>query len=235
MARYLIADDNIAFAENLAEILEDAGDEAVVVDSGARALDVAENGRFDAVISDWRMPRMTGTEVVQRLRVIDPQVPAILVTAYTADADLDEARHAGLLGVLPKPVPVAKLLKILSGARRNGVVALVDDDAALVDNLSEVLRDHGFSPVVACSVAETERLVGIAPFAAIADLRVPGGEDGAAMKRLAERFPGVPIIVMTGHHTLATPLEPAARFEKPFDPRALLSALEALHRGAAAR
>jgi CheY-like chemotaxis protein len=63
VARYLVVDDNAAFADNLAEIIADGGNEAVVADSGARALELAATTR--SVISDMRMPHMRGAEAVR--------------------------------------------------------------------------------------------------------------------------------------------------------------------------
>jgi CheY-like chemotaxis protein len=227
--RYLIVDDNVAFAENLAEIISDAGaGEAVVIESGPRALELAARERFDALLSDMRMPVMSGAELVHRIRRVDPELPAIVITAYTADTDLQAARQEGLLGVLPKPVPVPRLLELLSGARRNGIVALVEDDVELADNLSEALRMRGFASVTAHSVVETERL-GVTPFAAVVDLRLPGGADGEAMKRLAAKFPGLPIVVVTAHGGTTPPVPSVAYFEKPFDTAALLTVVERLH------
>ena len=227
--RYLIVDDNVAFAENLAEIISDAGaGEAVVIESGPRALELAGRERFDALLSDMRMPVMSGAELVHRIRRVDPELPAIVITAYTADNDLEAARQEGLLGVLPKPVPVPRLLELLRGARRNGIVALVEDDVELADNLSEALRMHGFASVTAHSVVETERL-GVKPFAAVVDLRLPGGADGEAMKRLAAKFPGLPIVVVTAHGGTQPPVPTVAYFEKPFDTSALLAVVERLY------
>ncbi len=226
--RYLVVDDNVAFAENLAEIIADVGDEAVVVDSGARALELAKQERFDALISDMRMPVMNGAELVHRIRRADPALPALVVTAYTADDELAAARQEGLIGVLPKPVPVPRLLELLGAARRNGLVALVEDDASLADNLTEALRLRGFAAVTAHSVTETERL-GVKPFAAVVDLRLPGGADGDAMRRLAAKFPGLPMIVITAHSEAPPPVPSVAFFAKPFDTRALLDTIERLH------
>lgn len=230
MRRYLLVDDNVAFAENLAEIIADAGDaEAVVAESGERAVALLETQRFDVVVSDMRMPLMSGAELVHAIRRIDPGLPAIVVTAYTGDDDLEAARREGILCVLPKPVPVARLVHLLGSARRDGLVALVEDDAALADNLSEALRARGFTAITASSVSDTERLGEIKPFTALVDLRLPGGPDGEAMRRLAERFPGLPMIVITGV-TTAPPMLASAMFSKPFDTGKLLDAVERLHR-----
>jgi CheY-like chemotaxis protein len=233
MRRYLIVDDNAAFADNLAEILGDGGEaEAVVADSGPRGLAALATGRFDALVSDMRMPEMNGAELVHRIRRIDPGLPAVVVTAYTGGDDLAAARREGVLGVLPKPVPMARLVELLRCARRDALLALVEDDVALADNLTEALRQRGFTAVTARSVLDTERL-GVTPFCALVDLRLPGGKDGAALERLTVRFPELPLLVITAYAGRVS-LPPTARvFEKPFDSAALLDAVEALHRAAA--
>jgi CheY-like chemotaxis protein len=226
--RYLIVDDNLDFAENLAEILRDGGDEAVLAGGGREALALAGGPRFDALLTDMRMPLMGGAELVHEFRRLDPGVAAIVVTAHAGDDALEAARREGLLAVLPKPVPVGRLLELLAAARRDGLVVIVEDDQRLSDNLCEVLRGRGFAAVTAASVLETERLGPVRPFVALVDLRVPGGPDGEAMRRLAQRFPNLPIIVMTGVHGEA-PLPTQAYFRKPFDTAALLDAVERLH------
>jgi DNA-binding NtrC family response regulator len=232
MRSVLIVDDNQAFAENLAEIVGEAGHRAVVVTSGAEALACAQAERFDLLVSDMRMPVMGGAELVHRVRRADPGLPAVVVTAYTNDDDLQAARQEGLLAVLPKPVPLEHLVELVEAARRDGLVALVEDDVHLSDNLSEVLRARGFAAVTAASVLETERLGDVRPFAALVDLRVKGGPDGEAMRRLTERFPGLPVLIITAHsHALAT-VDSEARgrvFTKPFSTEKLMEAVERLH------
>jgi CheY-like chemotaxis protein len=228
MRRVLVVDDNEAFAENLAEIMTDAGARVDVAASGSAALGRAEQVRYDLLLSDMRMPVMGGAELVHRIRRVDPALPAIVITAYTNDDDLAAARQEGLLAVLPKPAPVERLLDLVRTARRGGLVALIEDDPALADNLTEALRSRGFASVTAASVSETERLGAVRPFAAVVDLRVPGGPDGAALMRLIQRFPGIPVFVTSGHD-----IEPSAPhhgfFRKPFSTAELLLSLERLH------
>ena len=229
MRRYLLVDDNRAFADNLAEILRDGGDEVAVAEDGPAALQLARGTRFDAVLTDMRMPLMGGAELVHEIRRVDPGAAALVITAYVGDDHLEAARREGLLAVLPKPVPVGRVLDLLSRARRDGLVVVIEDDPRMSDNLCEVLRGHGFAAVTAASVLETERLGPVQPFCALVDLRVPGGPDGDAMLRLAARYPGLPIIVVTAYHDAPPPLEPEALFRKPFDTGALLAAVERLH------
>ncbi len=230
MRHYLLVDDNRAFAENLAEIIRDLGDEVTVVDSGIDALARVRQTRFDAMLTDMRMPVMSGAELVHQTRRADPGLPALVVTAYIGDEDLSFARQEGLLAVLQKPVPVERLLGHLQRARRDGLVVVVEDDLMMADNLSEALCERGFTSVSAHSVADTQRLGELRPFAAVVDLRVPGGPDGEAARTLRARFPRMPQLVVTAHDpTAAPPLEGGKLFHKPFDTGALLAELERLY------
>ncbi|HWE25656.1 MAG TPA: response regulator [Myxococcales bacterium] len=229
MRRYLIVDDNLAFAENLAEILRDQGAEVTVVVEGPKALEAARSTRFDAVVTDMRMPVMSGARLVHEIRARDPGVPAVVVTAYTGEQDLVAAREEGLLAILPKPVPLPRLLELLRCARRDGLVALVEDDAALADNLTEALRDRGFSAVTARSVAETGRLGAVKPFAALVDIRVKGGPDGEALRTLLRENPGLPVLGMTAFPEALALAHSVRVFEKPFATGEVLRAIEELH------
>jgi len=219
MGKYLLVDDNEAFAENVAEILRDEGHEVFASSSGEEALRRVRAERYDVLITDMRMPEMGGAALVHQLRRIDPDIPVIAVTAYSGDEDLKVARAEGLLAILAKPPRLERLRELLSAARRNGLVVVVVDDEALADSLCEVLRSHGFTAVQAASVLEAGRLAPVRPFAAVADLRVPGGPDAEAMGRLAMRYPGLPVVAIGG---LPDP--------KPFDPARLMDRLEELHR-----
>ncbi|MBF5046003.1 response regulator [Aggregicoccus sp. 17bor-14] len=233
MGRFLLLDDNQAFAENLAEILEDAGHETTVVTTGEEALQAAQRQRYDALLTDMRMPGMSGAAAVHHLRKVDPGLAAIVITAHPGERDLERARNEGVLAVLPKPVPMRALVELLSRARRDGLVVLVEDDPGLLDNLTEVLRGKGFTAVTASSLLEMARLEELRPFAALVDLRVPGGPDGEALRRVRERFPELPTFVVTAHPEALPHDFGGTVVAKPFDTGKLLAALEQAHEGRA--
>jgi CheY-like chemotaxis protein len=232
MRHYLVVDDNRAFAENIGEILRDLGDEVSFALDGAAALKQVQRRRFDAIVTDMRMPLMGGAELVHHVRRIDPGIAAIVVTAFVGDDALQAARNEGLLAVFSKPVPIGPLVELLHRSRRDGLVVVVEDDVELSDNLSEALRGRGFTAVTASSLFETERLGPVAPFCALVDLRVPGGPAGEAMRCLQAKFPGLPMLVVSGYDD-EPPVPCEARFPKPFDTKVLLESVEQQHRSRA--
>lgn len=210
MRRYLIVDDNRAFAENLAEILTDAGATVDVAESPVDAVGRVRAGRYDALITDMKMPGMTGADLVRRVHEDDPGLPAIVITAYTNDADLSAARRIGLLAVLPKPAPVDRLVELVASARRGGLVVIVEEDQTVADRLCEALCERGFAAVAARSCEEAEELRGLRPFVALVDPVVP-------RERMAALYPGVPTLGV----------------DRPSDAGPLVDAVDALFRAQA--
>lgn len=117
-ARVLVVDDNAALAENVADILESEGFEAIPVDSPANALEAAQGRSFDAVVLDVRMPGMDGIELRERLRESQPDATFVFMTAFATDERLDAARRSGVEGILAKPFGPDTLIRLLRRCAR---------------------------------------------------------------------------------------------------------------------
>jgi two-component system response regulator MtrA len=111
--RVLIVDDNRDLAENLGELLELEGFEPTVLSSSRAVLERARELRFDAALLDVRMPEVDGIELCHALGSAHPDAILLLMTAFTPEARMVEAEEAGALAVLPKPVPLERLLALL--------------------------------------------------------------------------------------------------------------------------
>ncbi len=75
----------------------------VAVCSGARALQIAARTRVDLVMLDVRLPDISGTEVLHRLRRIDTSVPVIMVTSRGSAGSVRAAMELGAFDYLTKP------------------------------------------------------------------------------------------------------------------------------------
>jgi DNA-binding NtrC family response regulator len=114
--RILIVDDDAGQRSLLDSFLRSQGFEAVTADSGERALQILSDGKFDMMISDVRMPGLSGLETLRRVRQKFAALPVLLVTAYTDIRDAVEAMRDGAVNYLAKPIDLDELLAIVQQA-----------------------------------------------------------------------------------------------------------------------
>lgn len=109
MVHILLVEDEVLVAMLFQTTLEAAGYRVSVAADGIQGLELDARDPADAVVTDFRMPRMNGREMLVRLRERRPDLPAVIVTGYSGDAEL-----AGpLTSVLGKPVSPAELARRL--------------------------------------------------------------------------------------------------------------------------
>ena len=108
--RALVVDDDRMLARTLAEVLELEGWSVTQANSGTEAVNVAARQTFDVVLMDVRMPGMDGVDAFKAMKATHPDIRVILMTAYTGEDRISDARRAGVLRVLSKPVDVDKLV-----------------------------------------------------------------------------------------------------------------------------
>ncbi len=224
---FLIVDDNPEFADNVAEILAAAGHRAIVATDPLDAVERVRGERFDGLITDMRMPGLSGAQLLNQVRRVDPGLPVVLLTAYANDAELKLARRDGVAAVLSKSQLVPRLLHTIEGLRRDALVVLVEDDVAMRENLSEALNERGYTVVGLDDLDELDATAA-QPCVLLVDLRLKGQEFGHSLDRCRLRFPATPTLVITAFAHEAHSLEDAELFTKPFDTAALLRRIEAL-------
>ncbi|MCD6404408.1 MAG: response regulator [Planctomycetes bacterium] len=114
----LIADDEPSILQSLGAILRSSGCRVDLAHDGQEAVEMATETHYDLVISDIKMPRMTGYEVYNSIKAEFPDTSVILMTAYGYDPthSIVRARQEGLEGVLYKPFRAETLKKALRQA-----------------------------------------------------------------------------------------------------------------------
>ena len=113
--RILIADDDESLRELLTMLLTRCGHEVVATKDGEEAYIAYLNGTFDAVVTDYQMPRKNGIVLIMGIRTVNPEQKCILVTGTPPDAD-DLSRWqkiSGAFPVLQKPYRNEALLDLL--------------------------------------------------------------------------------------------------------------------------
>jgi len=112
----LVADDNPTNREVLARILERGGHTATLVSDGERALDALETSHFDVALIDRNMPRLSGIETVQAIRLTQgarERLPVAMLSADVTPEAKRECLEAGADMFLAKPIEAARLLQEL--------------------------------------------------------------------------------------------------------------------------
>jgi CheY-like chemotaxis protein len=76
----------------------------------------ANPGRFDAILTDERMPGVTGSAIIREVRRISPSIPILLMTGFVGSAAALKARELGATDVLKKPLLARELAASLARA-----------------------------------------------------------------------------------------------------------------------
>lgn len=116
MARILVADENEKMLESMLQILGDAGHTVVAAPEAESAFHFAQHFRPDLIIADIWMPRVTGFELLHKLRDADVGFKVIIVTDRSSVANIDIVTVANLLdasATLYKPFEPKELLELV--------------------------------------------------------------------------------------------------------------------------
>jgi len=108
--RLLYAEDEPSMSEAVVDILTYHKYTVDAVYDGEEALDYAEAGDYDGIILDIMMPKMSGLEVLKKLRASGDKTPVLLLTAKTEIEDRIEGLDLGADDYLPKPFAMGELL-----------------------------------------------------------------------------------------------------------------------------
>ena len=116
----LVVDDESDVREMIEVGLSLDGHQVLSVESGEKAVEVIRQHHVDLVISDFKMPGMSGVETISELRRIAPHVPVIVVTGYLAPGTVQECLALGGVEVLRKPFPFRRLEQAVKAALSPG-------------------------------------------------------------------------------------------------------------------
>jgi two-component system, NtrC family, response regulator HydG len=139
-ATLLVADDDPGLRESLGRTLTRAGYKVVLASDGRAALERLRGGGLDLVLTDLKMPGLTGIEVLRATKAIAPDLDVILLTAFGTVEEAVIAMKEGAYDFMTKPFRGEQLLKIVAKAleRRD----LIEQNRALQRQLED-LRGKG--------------------------------------------------------------------------------------------
>ena len=112
----LMIDDEPRILSALTRALRREGYELLSAERPSDALRIVEQRAIDCVLSDYKMPLMTGLELLERIAQIRPHAARLLITGWNSEVDRIELERLGVRAVLPKPWDDGELKSVLRKA-----------------------------------------------------------------------------------------------------------------------
>jgi putative two-component system response regulator len=167
-ASVLVVDDDPFTCNATTLMLREYGYSITPCNNGPCAISKLKDSKIDVVLTDIMMPGMTGIELLDKIRRIDPKIPVVLMSGY-ADLELAiEAIRKGAHDFIMKPYSTDSLLRSINGALEQ--YKLQQIEKTYKDELENLLRkrstelDKANSTINAMSIDTIERLMVIAEF-----------------------------------------------------------------------
>ena len=154
----LVVDDEPAQREMISGFLKKQAFDVVVAENGAKALELFRQDSIDLILTDQRMPHLSGLDLLQAVRAINPETPVILMTAFGNIESAVSAIQGGAADYLTKPLNLEELLyrirqvsdryRIIAENRelrealgeRNRIEGIVGESGQMLEVLSLVRR-----------------------------------------------------------------------------------------------
>ncbi len=109
-----MVDDDAVFREELAELLRDDGHEVTTAPSVAKAVELLEHQEVDTVLTDLKMPRHGGLELLRDVRQRWPRTPVVMVTGFATVESALEAMKLGAFDYIRKPFRIEQVRETLA-------------------------------------------------------------------------------------------------------------------------
>ena len=115
--RVLLVEDNELNRDIAAILIGEMGVDVETAANGREAVakvEGAEEGYYDVILMDIKMPEMTGIESLKEIRKLSKDIPVIMQSAYVFDSDMEAAKEAGASGFITKPINLKVLKNTIS-------------------------------------------------------------------------------------------------------------------------
>lgn len=138
----LIVDDELGLRQSLKLIFKNDY-ELLLADNGPLAIELAQNNKIDAAILDIRMENMSGIDVLQGLKAVDPHIEVIMLTAYETIDTIRQALRLGACDYLNKPFEMAAIKRAVANAmERRSLSFEVKANSEKLKDLADELQNQ---------------------------------------------------------------------------------------------
>jgi DNA-binding NtrC family response regulator len=195
----LVVDDDRRMAKTLVDILIVKGFDADFANSGSEALEAIENRNYNCILTDIKMPSMNGIEFYGKVKELHPDIPVLLMTAYTTNELINQGIKEGAIGVVNKPLDINHLLFFFSALRRERIVVIIDDDPNFCETIGDILRNRDYSVAQISDANHILNKIESEPQVILLDLKLNGFSGLDIIPQLKEKYPNIQIVIVTGY------------------------------------
>ncbi|RLC02231.1 MAG: sigma-54-dependent Fis family transcriptional regulator [Deltaproteobacteria bacterium] len=142
MENILIVDDEKNYPKIIGEILGEEGYTSLTASSGMEALDYLNTEIIDLVLTDVKMPGISGIQLLEKIKEINPDIPVIIMTAYGSVEKAVEAMHKGAYTFILKPFEnqaliahIAKAISVYRIVQENNILREAVSSRYSFDNI----------------------------------------------------------------------------------------------------
>ncbi|MCG3259459.1 MAG: response regulator, partial [Candidatus Heimdallarchaeota archaeon] len=242
--------------QTLQDILEEKKFRVRTANSGNQAIDLSKENNFDIVILDVMMPILNGFETYKKIKEINPNITAIMITGYEQEAStlIQAALDESVLACLSKPLEHNKIFSLIKKVSQGKIIGkklpkplmkkvfrmiaetimIVDDDNNLCETLSDIFSYKGINSITAHTGKEAiNKSKEFSPSVVLIDIKLPDMEGTQLFQELKKGNPELICIYISGYasleHTLtAFKNEAEGFFVKPLPLEELLARTEEL-------
>jgi putative two-component system response regulator len=141
LTNILIVDDDSGVRDMLSSVLNDEGYSVEAVESAKKAVKACEKSTFDVALIDIKLPDMNGTELLNRLKKMQPKIVMIIITGHPSIESAMKAVNERADGYVLKPFEVTELLQMITRL-------LMERAGEYLRISAEVARTRDNTPVV---------------------------------------------------------------------------------------
>lgn len=198
--RILLVDDEPSHLITLAANLELEGMESFTADCGEAALQLMAGQTFDLVLTDVRMPGISGVELFRQIRQLYPELPVVLMTGFAMESLLEEAMREGAFAVLPKPFDMSRVLPLLVQAGQRPTTLIIDSSREEAAQAAAALSKLGIRAQAVCDESSAEQVLrDTAVDICVVDLVMATAGSPPLLERMKQINPQLAFIAISGH------------------------------------
>lgn len=241
----LVVEDDSLVRMTVRHYLEEDGYQVFEADSGPHGLEVWENARdqIGAVLTDTVLPGMSGPELVKQIKLLQPTLPTLLMSAHPTEWLISEGRIDPSTRTLQKPFEREALLERLGEAlqestasstpvsrvqTKGAAILVVEDQSAARLAIVDFLASCDYEVLGAGDAREALEKAKACPVAVLlTDYSLPGMNGDALAREVRQLWPNAAVLYMSGHSDLK-PEPQGPVLKKPIELAAIAARIEGL-------